>query len=203
MSDAENGRVPSNPAPFPPLEVAESTRVYDSDWVSLRRDMLRLENGALQEHHVIELNDAVCVLPVTTDGDIVFVGQYRHPHGKTHWEVPAGRLETGESPAEGAARELLEETGYRAGRMVPMPGFHPTNGISAHWSHLFAALDCRLVSDQSLDPGERMIVQAMPPQEAEALLRAGRLEDGFTAIALMYGRLLLPELTSTSDDLPR
>ncbi len=153
--------------------------------------MLRLDNGALQEHHVIELNDAVCVLPITKEGNIVLVGQYRHPHGKTHWETPAGRLETGEDPVAGATRELLEETGYRAGRLVPMPGFHPTNGISAHWCHLFAALDCELVAEQALDPGERMIVQTFTAEEADALLRAGKLQDGFTALALMYGKLLL------------
>ncbi|QDV06865.1 ADP-ribose pyrophosphatase [Planctomycetes bacterium Poly30] len=194
MSDSKSGRVPENPAAFLPLPVASSTRVYDSDWVGLRRDMLRLENGELQEHHVIEIPDAVCVLPITTQGEIVFIGQYRHPHGKTHWEVPAGRIEPGESPEAGAARELLEETGYRPGRLVPLPGFHPTNGISAHWSFLYGALDCEKVADQSLDPGERMVVQTFSSLEAEALLKAGRLQDGFTALALMYGRLLLPEL---------
>ena len=92
MSDSKGGRAPENPAAFLPLPVDSSTRVYDSDWVGLRKDMLRLENGGLQEHHVIEIRDAVCVLPITTEGEIVFVGQYRHPHGKTHWEVPAGRI---------------------------------------------------------------------------------------------------------------
>ena len=77
-----------------------------------------------------------------------------------------------------------------------MPGFHPTNGISAHWSYLFAALDCEKVADQTLDPGERMVVRTFSLGEAEALLRAGKLQDGFTALALMYGRLLLPELQS-------
>ena len=197
MSFPEGGAVPelpAEPAAFEPLEVASSSQVYDSPWVGLRRDMLKLPNGSLQEHHVVEIENAACVLPVTTDGDIVFIGQYRHPHGKTHWELPAGRLEPGEEPDVAAARELLEETGYRAGRLVPLPGFYPINGISEHWAHLYVALDCELVAEQSLDPAERMIVQTFSPAEAEALLRAGSIGDGFTALALMYGRLLHPSV---------
>ncbi|MEM9801469.1 MAG: NUDIX hydrolase [Planctomycetota bacterium] len=184
--------VPDDPVPFPPFEVASSERIYDSPWVGLRRDMLRLDDGALQEHHVVEIGDAVCVLPIRTDGRIVMVGQFRHPHGRTHWEVPAGRLNPDEAPEAGAARELREETGYRAGRWVKMPGFYPTNGISAHWSHLYAALDCELAHEQDLDPAERMTVTTFSWDEAEALLRAGRIADGFSALALMYGRLLHP-----------
>lgn len=190
-SGGAGGEIPADPAPFPPFEVDSSERIYDSPWVGLRRDMLRLENGALQEHHVIEIGDAVCVLPIRTDGRVVMIGQYRHPLGKTHWEVPAGKLDPGESPEEGALRELREETGYRAGRLVRMPGFHPTNGISAHWCHLFAALDCEEVHELDLDPAERIVVATFSPEETEAMLRAGRFKDGFSALALMYGRLLL------------
>jgi ADP-ribose pyrophosphatase len=189
MSDAEGGPVPEQPAAFDPLPVESSEQIYDSKWVGLRRDMLRLPNGKLQEHHVVEIDDAVCVLPITKTGEIVFVGQFRHPHGNTHWEAPAGRIEPGEAPEAAARRELLEETGYRAGRLVPMPGFYPLNGMSPHWCHLFAAVDCERVADQSLDPAERMTVGTFSQAEAEALLRASKLRDGFTALALMYARM--------------
>ncbi|MEM9382431.1 MAG: NUDIX hydrolase [Planctomycetota bacterium] len=183
--------VPGDPTPFPPFEVDSTERIYDSWWVGLRRDMLRLDDGTLQEHHVIEIGDAVCVLPIRTDGRVVMVGQYRHSHGLTHWEVPAGRLEDGEAPEDGAVRELREETGYRAARLVPMPGFYPTNGISAHYAHLYAALDCEPAYEQDLDPAERMIVGTFSPAETEAMLRSGTIRDGFSALALLYGRLLL------------
>ncbi len=185
-------KVPGAPPPFEPFELASTERIYDSPWVGLRRDMLRLGNGELQEHHVVEVGDAVSVVPIRTDGRLVMVGQLRHTHGNTHWEVPAGRIDAGEAPIECAARELREETGYEAGRLVPLPGYYTCNGISNHWIHPFAALDCELRHEQQLDPSERMIVETFAPDEVEAMLRAGTLHDGLSLIALFYSRLLLP-----------
>lgn len=183
--------VPEDPAPFPPFPVHTSRRIYDSEWCGLRRDEVVLPDGALQEYHVFEVSDAVVVLPVRPDGSIVLIGQYRYPHGNTHWEAPAGRIDEGEEPAEAGARELLEESGYRAGRLVPLPGFYPTNGISAHYAHAFAALDCERVADPTPTAAEQIVVRVFSEDEARALLAAGRLADGFTAIALMYYLLLL------------
>lgn len=177
---------PSNPEPLPPFEVARTERIYDSPWCGLRRDFLRLEDGRLQEHHVFEISDAVCVVPFTRDERVVMVGQYRHPHGKTHWELPAGRIDAGEDPAAAARRELLEETGHRAGALHALPGFYPTNGISAHYAHVFVARDCEHVGEPKLDASERLTVRTFTLAEVEAMLDAGLLQDGFTAIALMY-----------------
>ena len=102
---------------FEPFEVAESRQIYDSPWCGLRRDLLRLGGEELQEYHVFEVADAVAVVPVLKDGSILMLWQYRYPHGKTHWEVPAGRIHGDEPPAEAAARELREETGHRCGRL--------------------------------------------------------------------------------------
>ena len=177
---------PGNPTPFEPFRVHESQRVYDSPWCGLRRDMVVLPNGALQEYHVFEISDAAVVVPVLADGSIVMVGQYRYPHGKTHWEVPAGRIGEGETPREAIERELLEETGYRAGRIEPLPGFYPTNGISAHFAHAFYALDCEHVADPRPDASEQLVVRVHRPDQVRALLRAGMIEDGFTALSLLY-----------------
>ena len=184
MSNAD-GLLPE-PASIEPLEVIESEQLYDSPWVGLRRDWLRLEGGGRQEHHVIEISDSVVVVPITTDGSIVLVGQYRHPNGKTHWELPAGRLQESEDPVEGARRELLEETGHEAAALEHLPGFYPTNGISAHYAHAFVATGCVHVADVQLDPAERLVPRCFSRAEVEAHLDAGGFADGFTAITLMY-----------------
>ena len=190
MSDDASG-VPEDPAPFEPFELASTERIYDSRWVGLRRDMLRLDDGQLQEHHVVEVSDAACVVPVRTDGRIVLIGQLRHTHGGTHWEVPAGRLEPGEEPLTCAGRELTEETGHVAGAIAPLPGFYTCNGISDHWIHPFLATGCEPSGEQRLDPSERLIVETFSVDEVEAMLRAGTIRDGLSLIALFQA---LPRL---------
>ncbi|MDZ4772583.1 MAG: NUDIX hydrolase [Planctomycetota bacterium] len=180
------GRVPDNPAPFEPFGVASSERIYHSPWCGLRRDMVRLKNGAEREYHVFEIGDAVAVVPVLPDGRIVLIGQYRYPHGKTHWEIPAGRLHDDEEPLLAAQRELREETGYRARRFEPLPGFYPSNGITAHFAHAFVALECEKVFELELDDTEQLVVQVFTRDEVANLLDAGRIEDAFAAISLMY-----------------
>ena len=177
--------LPQLPA-FPPFAVARSERIYDSPWCGLRRDMLRLEAGGLQEYHVFEISPAVCVVPVLRDGTIAMVWQLRHPHGGTHWEVPAGRIGEGEAPEVAARRELAEETGLRPGSLERVAGFYPSNGISAHYAHLFIALDCEPVGELALDEAERLSVHHVDPAAVRAKLLTGGFEDGFTALALFY-----------------
>jgi ADP-ribose pyrophosphatase len=176
---------PGDPPPFAPFEVAASERIYDSRWCGLRRDHVRLPDR-LQEYHVFEVGDAVAVVPVLPDGRIVMLWQYRYPHGKTHWEIPAGRVDDGESAADAAARELLVETGYRAGRLVELAGFYPTNGISAHHARLFAALDCQLERAPEPDTAEKLSVHVHAADEVRRRLVRGDFADGFTALALFY-----------------
>jgi len=176
---------PLEPEPFPPFRRVRSERIYDSPWVGLRRDVVRRGDGPERDYHVVEITDAVAVVPVRADGSIVLVGQYRYPHGKTHWEIPAGRLSPGENAHDGAVRELREETGHAAARFEALPGFYPVNGISAHWAHLYVAHDCTEVGAPALDELEQIIVHTFTRAEVEALLDAGRFADGFTALAIL------------------
>jgi ADP-ribose pyrophosphatase len=184
---------PADPSPFPPFELARTERVYDSYWCGLRRDYVKLEGGGLQEYHVFEIHDAVAVVPVLADGSIVMLWQFRHPLGRTHWEVPAGRVDEGESAADAARRELLEETGYRARELVELGSFHPTNGISPHRARLFAALGCERQRSPEPGPCERFSVHVLARDEVRSRLVQGDYQDGFTALALFYLFARLPE----------
>jgi ADP-ribose pyrophosphatase len=100
--------------------------------------------------------------------------------------VPAGRVDEGEGPAQAAERELLEETGYRAGKVIELGAFYPTNGISPHHARLFAALDCTRVQAPTPGPCEQFSVHVVPADEVRRRLYRGEYADGFTALALFY-----------------
>lgn len=177
---------PPDPEPFAPFATLQTRHVYRSDWCNLRRDEVDLGDGTRQEYHVFEVPDAAVVVPVLEDGRIVLIAQYRYPHGRTHWEVPAGRLAPGESPAEAARRELLEESGCIGGELVARPGFYPLNGISDHYVHAFTLRGCRLGGERAPDASERIRVATFAPDDVRALLLSGRLRDGFSALALHH-----------------
>ena len=178
--------IPDDPLPFAPFPVESTTRIYDSHWCGLRRDELRLDNGELQEYHVFEVAPAIVVVPVLPDGSIVLLWQYRHPHGESHWETPAGRIDDGETPASAAERELLEETGFRPGELKHVTRFYPTNGISPHHAHIFIATDCVRVREPTPSPSERISTHVLPESEVRARLLRGDFVDGFTSLALFY-----------------
>jgi ADP-ribose pyrophosphatase len=179
-----------DPAPLDGFPTEASQRIYDSRWCGLRRDILRLPDGSLQDYHVFEVTDAVVIVPLLPDGRVVMIWQYRHPHGRTHWEVPAGRIHKNESPVEAAHRELREETGHITPRLEPLPGFFPINGISDHYAHAFVAHDCERVAHPDLDPTEQLEVHVFDPAQVRERLLTGRIADGFTALALWshFGR---------------
>ena len=98
---------PPDPEPFAPFATLQTRHVYRSDWCNLRRDVVDLGDGTRQEYHVFEVPDAAVVVPVLEDGRIVLIAQYRYPHGRTHWEVPAGRLAPAERLALGKGNPSL------------------------------------------------------------------------------------------------
>lgn len=175
-----------DPEAFTPFELLGSERVYDSPWCGLRRDFIRTAPDHEQDYHVFEVTNAVAVVPFLADGDLLLLWHHRHPAGRSQWEVPAGRIHENEAPLDAAARELLEETGCRARQLVPLPGFFPTGGVSAHYAHAFAALDCEQVEELDLEPAERLSVHRVARDEARARLVAGDYADAFTALSLFY-----------------
>jgi ADP-ribose pyrophosphatase len=132
---------------------------------------------------VVRPLDAACVLPLTPDGDVLLVRQFRPPVRSKLLELPAGLLDVdGEDPAACAARELLEETGYRPASLERLAGFHPSAGHSGEFVHLYLA---RTEPRPTRDPEPGIELVRRPFAELVALAAAGELQDVKTALALL------------------
>lgn len=129
---------------------------------------------------------AVIILPLLTDEDIIVIHNYRYAVERELVELPAGTLEPGEAPAACAARELEEETGYRAGRIEPFGEFFTTPGITNERMYCFIAHDLEQ-TQQALDDTEQIRPEAVPLARAIGWIRDGRIVDGKTiAVLLRY-----------------
>lgn len=134
---------------------------------------------------VIEHRGAAVILPVLDDGRVVLIRNVRHTVGKVLWELPAGTLEAGEAPSACAAREVEEETGYRAGTLVPLTDFFASPGILNERMHGFLATDLEQ-SAQSLDHDEEIEVFPIPQWQVRDMIKDGHIEDAKTIALLLY-----------------
>src|SRR5262249_53704279 len=119
--------------------VIGSQSIYEGRIVHLRVDTVRLPNGKESKREIVAHRGAVCIVPVRDDGKILLVQQFRLAAGKTLLEIPAGTLEEGEGPALCAERELEEETGYRAAKLVPLFQAYLAPGYSTELIYAFLA----------------------------------------------------------------
>jgi ADP-ribose pyrophosphatase len=152
--------------------------------VTLSRERVLLPNGNETELDVVRHPGAAAVVPLLADGTVLMVRQYRHTVGDWLLEVPAGKLDAGESPESCAHRELEEEAGVRAGELVPLGWIWMTPGFCDERIWLFLA---RQLSDgaQRLEVDEALAVERLPLAEAERRALAGELWDAKSVCALL------------------
>lgn len=164
--------------------------IYQSDWVHLYVDAVRLPNGEyLDEYHLLHFEFA-CVAAVVTDGEgrILLVQVHRYPTDRMEWELPAGRIDPDESVLEAAAREVLEETGYETNGHRLLYSYQPANGISDQTYHLTVCRAVRRVGEP--DAREIAAVRWFEREEVLTGLRENRFQDGYTASGLALYLLL-------------
>ena len=161
-----------------------SEEIFDGVAIHLFRDEILLPNGNKGVREVIRHPGAVCVIPVTEDGDVIFVNQFRYAFNKVTLEVPAGKLEKGEDPLEAAMRELSEETGLSAKNVIYLGELYTTPALIDEVIHMYLATDL-VEGKQHLDEDEFINTLRMPLSEAVQKVMNGEIKDAKTQTILL------------------
>lgn len=165
-----------------------SSKMIYSGAVSLRFDRFSL-NGRMIEKEIVEHQPSVGVVPVV-DKSVLLVTQYRRAAGRTLLEIPAGKIEKGETPRQAAAREMAEEIGHR-GRLEPLIKCYLAPGYDTELMHVFVATDVRKVDRGVLDDDEDIAVRKVGLDSAIKKCFSGEIQDCKTIAALMAYKQLL------------
>lgn len=154
-------------------------------FLEVRIDDVRLPDGLVATREYVKHPGAVAVLGLLDNGEVLLERQYRHPVRRVMLEVPAGKIDPGETLLECARRELLEETGYTAAEWAAAGSLHVAVGCSDEVIHLYVARG--LVRGQrQLDHGELLDVTSLPEVELDAMAARGEITDAKTLFALQW-----------------
>lgn len=171
------------------MELEETTvssrLIFDGKVVHLYKDTVRLPNGAESVREYVKHVGAVCILPLTDDGEVILERQYRYAVRQILTEIPAGKLDApGEDPLEAARRELREETGATAREMIPLGDYYGSPAVMGERIRMFLARGLTF-GETEFDEDEFLEVFRLPLAEAEAAVLRGEIPDGKTQAAIL------------------
>jgi ADP-ribose pyrophosphatase len=167
-----------------PVETIARETVYHGRAFNVRRDEVRFPNQHTMYLDIIEHVGAVTILPIDSEGRILFVRQYRHAAGKELLELPAGTLNVGEPPDTCALREIREETGFAAGNMINLGEFFLAPGYSTEYMVVYMANELH-PDPLPGDEDEFISLEAIPIEQAYEMALNGGLQDGKSLAALL------------------
>jgi len=166
-------------------KVLKSKVLYTGKVFRLQRDTVVEPGGVRAERDIVVHPGSVVVLPIFEDGRVLLIRQYRHTVGEFLWELVAGRKEPNESPAAGARRELLEETGYTARRLRKLLHIIPTPGFVNEWMWIFAA-EGLVEGAAQPEEDEKITPRIFTLKQVDAMIQSGRLRDAKSIAGLLY-----------------
>ena len=172
-------------------EKVASEEIYKGKVVHLFRDTVCLPNGREATREVVRHNGAVCVVPLTEEGEVLMVRQYRYPFARVLLEVPAGKIDPGEAPEDCAKRELSEETGASAETLTYLGDYYPSvaildenirmylaKGLTFHTAHLDDDEFLQLERIQQKTLEEQVLAGELPAEKTQtAILKVWCLEQ--------------------------
>jgi len=163
------------------VRILKSTRIYSGS-VNLRKDKFSLD-GRVVEKEIVEHKDSVGIVAMS-GSDVILITQYRRAADKVLLEIPAGKIEYGETPRQAAVREMAEEIGC-AGRLVPLLKWYLAPGYSTELMHVFVATNLSKIKRGTLDEDENIRMKKMKLAIALKKCLSGEIQDGKTVAALL------------------
>ncbi|HEX2098662.1 MAG TPA: NUDIX hydrolase [Rubrobacteraceae bacterium] len=173
-------------------EHLSSERLMETPYFAVRADKLRLPDGEVKDpYYVLERPDAVIIFPLTEEGEVVLVRQYRPPIDRIELGLPAGLVDEGEDPAKAGRRELLEETGYSGGEWKFLCSLASSPSLKDNWAHLYLARGVGYDTSPQPDEYERLEVVNVPVGELLPRVFAGEIvsSSGVAAMLLAMNEL--------------
>ena len=166
--------------------------IFDGKIIRVHVDDIELEDGTKSFREVVEHSGGVCVAALDENKELFFVRQYRYPFKRELIELPAGKLEKGEIPLEAGLRELEEECGVRADRVIDMGTVYPTVAYCSEIIRMYAATGLHSTS-QRLDEGEFLGVEKIKFTDALDMVMRGEIRDAKTVAAILKLSVLKSE----------
>ncbi|GAB7018449.1 NUDIX hydrolase [Halostagnicola bangensis] len=171
-------------------ETTDSTVAYSCPGFDIVNETVQLPDGTETDFDYLTEPPSVCILPLTPDGDVVCIEEWRQAVSRVNRGLPVGGTESDDVDLKAAARrELREETGYEADSLESLVTVEPANGFADTVVHFFVARGCRPTADQQLDHDESIRVATTTLEELTEAVADGAIRDGRTVLALSYYRL--------------
>lgn len=169
-----------------------SKQIFDGKIVKLFVDEVELPDGQKAIREIVRHPGAVCVVPLTDEGEVVMVKQFRYPFGEVLLEIPAGKLEPGEDPLEAVIRELEEESGAVAGKIEHIGEIYTTVAIFDEKIQLYLARDLKFISAHP-DSDEFIESTKIPLSELVKMVMNNEIKDAKTQIAILKAEKYIEE----------
>ncbi|MBK6792245.1 MAG: NUDIX hydrolase [Anaerolineales bacterium] len=175
---------------MPAFELLKSETILQGRAFKIRRDTLKTPDGRDTKFDIVEHGGSVVIVPMDGDGNLLFVRQYRHAAGMDMLELPAGTRDGDEPFEDCAAREIREETGMEAGKLIHVGSFYLAPGYSTEYMGVFLATDLKH-NPLEADDDEFLSVEKLPIKEALRMAEKGEMPDAKSLAALLMARSYL------------